>query len=265
MTSPPSSTNRRAPTTRDDRLILAGQLVLGIVLLVAWEWAGRTFGATWSSLPSLIAVRLVEWAGTTLAVNLGITIAEIVIGLVVGVSAGIAMGLLLGQSLVFGTIFRPIVVGFYSIPIVTLAPLLILWFGLDMAPKIVLVAISSFFLLFFSTFSGVKAIDRDLILGLRQMGAEKGELFRKVGMPGAMPWIVSGIKIALPYSIAAAVTGELLAARLGMGALLSTAAAQFDMTGLYAALFVLMLLGIAASTGMTALERRLLRWRPGER
>jgi len=260
-----------APTIQKRRMepedwhVLIGQIVVGIALVAGWEWAGRTFGSTWTSLPSLIAVRLVEWTGTVLAQHLGITLAEIGIGMVLGVSGGVLLGLLLGQSLVLGTVLRPIVVGFYSVPIVTLAPLLILWFGLDMAPKIVLVSLSSFFLLFFSTFSGVKAIDRDLILGLRQMGATPRELFRKVGMPGAMPWIVSGIKIALPYSIAAAVTGELLAARLGMGALLSTAAAQFDMTGLYAALFVLMLVGIAASVAMAALERRLLRWRPGAR
>lgn len=245
--------------------VLIAQVILGIVLIAAWEWAGRTYGSTWTSLPSLIGERLVEWITTILAKNLGVTLAEIGIGLVLGVSGGVVLGLLLGQSLVMGTIFRPIVVGFYSVPIVTLAPLLILWFGLDMAPKIVLVSISSFFLLFFSTFSGVKAIDRDLILGLRQMGASPNELFRKVGMPGAMPWIVSGIKIALPYSIAAAVTGELLAARLGMGALLSAAASQFDMTGLYAALVVLMAVGIAASAAMNALERRLLRWRSGAR
>jgi NitT/TauT family transport system permease protein len=249
----------------EDLYVLIAQVVFGIALIAAWEWAGRAFDSTWTSLPSLIAVRLVEWTGTILALHLGITLAEIGIGMVLGVSGGMVLGLLLGQSLVLGTVFRPIVVGLYSVPIVTLAPLLILWFGLDMAPKIVLVSISSFFLLFFSTFSGVKAIDRDLILGLRQMGATPGELFRKLAMPGAMPWIVSGIKIAVPYSIAAAVTGELLAARLGMGALLSTAAAQFDMTGLYTALFVLMLVGIAASSAVEALEGRLLRWRPGAR
>jgi len=247
---------------RTDWPVLAAQIALGVVLVAAWEWTGRTYGSTWTSLPSLIAVRLVEWTGRTLAVHLGITLAEIAIGLVLGVTAGVALGLALGQSLVFGTILRPVVVGLYSVPIVTMAPLLILWFGLDMAPKIVLVAISSFFLLFFSTFAGVRGIDRDMILGLRQMGATKAELFRTVGVPGAMPWIVSGVKIALPYSIAAAVTGELLAARLGMGALLSQAAAQFDMTGLYAALFVLMLVGIAASAGMARIEKRLLRWRP---
>jgi NitT/TauT family transport system permease protein len=246
-----------------DFAVLGAQIALGIVLLGLWEWAGRTFGSTWTSIPSLIGARLVQWAGTTLARNIGVTLAEIAIGLAIGASAGIVAGLVLGRTRVASVVLRPIIVGFYSVPVVTLAPLLILWFGLELAPKIVLVTISAFFLLFFNTFAGVQGIDRDLVQSMRLMGATPREEFRKVGAPGAMPWIVSGIKIAVPYAIAAAVTGELLAAREGMGSLLSAAAAQFDMTGLYAALVVLMVIGILASVAVNALERRLLRWRQG--
>jgi NitT/TauT family transport system permease protein len=161
-------------------------------------------------------------------------------------------------------VLRPMIVALYSIPIVTLAPLLILWFGLELAPKIALVAISALFLLFFNTFSGVQAIDRDLLTSLQLMGARGSEEFRIASLPGALPWIVSGFKIAVPYAIAAAVTGELLAARLGMGALLAQAAAQFDITGLYAALFVLMIIGILANLATNRIEKRLLRWRGSE-
>ena len=246
-----------------DAAVLGAQIALGIALIGVWEWAGRTFGSSWSSLPSKIAARLVEWGGSTLARNVGVTLAEIVVGLAIGATAGVVAGLTLGRARVASVVLRPIIVAFYSIPVVTLAPLIILWFGLEMEPKIVLVAISAFFLLFFNTFAGVIGIDRDLVQSMRIMGARSGEEFRKVSAPGAMPWIVSGLKIAVPYAIAAAVTGELLAAREGMGSLLSAAAAQFDMTGLYAALLVLMALGIAASALMNALERRLLRWREG--
>lgn len=246
-----------------DRGVLAGQVLLGVALLALWEWAGASLGSSWTSRPSLIALRLVEWAGTTLWTNIGVTLAEIAIGLALGAFAGIACGLWLGRTHVLATTLRPLIVALYAIPVVTLAPLLILWFGLELAPKIVLVAISAFFLLFFNTFSGVQALDRDLVLALSLMGATPGEEFRKVAAPGAMPWIVSGFKIAVPYAFAAAVTGELLAARQGMGSLLSAAAAQFDMTGLYAALLVLMILGVLASAAMNAVERYLLRWRQG--
>lgn len=241
--------------------IFAAQVLLGIALLALWELVGRTFGHSWTSLPSLIGVRLYEWISTDLFRHMGVTLTEIFVGLSLGGTAGILLGLVLGRSIVAGTVFRPIIVGFYSVPVITLAPLFILWFGLDLAPKIVLVTVSAFFLLFFNTFSGVRAIDRDLILSMRIMGASSSEEFRKVIAPGAMTWIISGVKIALPYAFAAAVTGELLASRDGLGSLLARAAAQFDMTGLYSALVVLMVMGIVTSAIAVAIERRMLRWR----
>ncbi len=241
--------------------ILIAQVLLAVALVAFWELVGRKFGYSWTSLPSLIAVRIVEWIGTDLAHHVTVTLSEIFIGLTIGGTSGILLGLVLGRSIVLGTVFRPIIVGFYSVPIITLAPLFILWFGLDLAPKIVLVTVSAFFLLFFNTFSGVRAIDRDLILSMRIMGASSGEEFRKVIAPGAMTWIISGVKIALPYAFAAAVTGELLASRDGLGSLLAKAAAQFDMTGLYSALVVLMVMGIVTSAIAVGVERWMLRWR----
>src|SRR5581483_6168302 len=255
--------NQAATGQRTEIRIVILQILLAIALIALWEWAGRATGGNWSSKPSDIAVRIVQWARTDLWLHIGVTLLEIAIGLAIGGFAGVVMGLMLGRTKVLSVVLRPIIVGFYSVPIVTLAPLLILWFGLELAPKIVLVTISSFFLLFFNTFAGVQAIDRDVILSMRLMGARRSEEFRNVSAPGAMPWIVSGFKIAVPYSFAAAVTGELLAAREGMGSLLSKSAAQFDMTGLYSALLVLMVLGIVSSAAMSGVERWLLRWRAG--
>jgi NitT/TauT family transport system permease protein len=136
-----------------------------------------------------------------------------------------------------------------------------MFFGLDMLPKIVLVAIVVFFLLFFNTFAGAQDVDDDLIAAVALMGSTTRERFQKVIAPACLAWIVGGIKVALPYALVAATTGEMLAAQRGLGFLLSDAAAQFDMTGLYAALFVLMLLGLAVAGTVTWLEQRLLRWR----
>jgi len=250
------------PRPASDLAVMAMRIALAVTLIAAWEGAGRTFGSTWTSLPSLISLRLLEWGNGDLARHILVTVQEIGAGLLIGGVGGVTIGLLLGRARVLGPLFRPIVFGLYSIPVVALAPLLILWFGLELTPKIVLVAISAFFLLFFNTFSGVQTVDADLVASMRLMGANRGEEFRRVIVPGAMPWIVSGFKIAVPYAFAAAVTGELLAAREGLGSLLSRAAAQFDMTGLYAALLVLMAMGIAASALMLVVERHLLKWRP---
>ena len=96
------------------------------------------------------------------------------------------------------------------------------------------------------------------------MGSTRRETFQKVVAPACMAWIIGGIKTALPYALVAATTGEMLAARRGMGFLLSDAASQFDMTSLYAALFILMLLGLAVSETASWSERHLLRWRHAE-
>lgn len=241
--------------------VLRWQIGFGLFLIGAWEVGGRVLGSTWTSLPSLILVRLAVWASTDLLVHVATTTTEVLVGLVLGAAAGVVAGLALGCSQVLASLLRPIITALYSIPLITMAPLLILWFGLDMEPKIVLVTIVVLFLVFFNTFAGVQAIDPDLTASLQLMGSTKREEFQKVIVPASMAWILSGIKVALPYALAAATTGELLAARQGIGALLSRAATQYDMTGLYAGLFVLMLMGIVIGEAAVLIERRMLRWR----
>jgi NitT/TauT family transport system permease protein len=156
---------------------------------------------------------------------------------------------------------RQVVVAANSVPIVALAPLLIMWFGLGLAPKVALVALVSYFLLFFNTFSGVTTIDGDLIDALRLMGANSREILRKVVLPATMPWVLSGLRSALPYSLIAATVGEMMLARDGLGFLVTQFAGQYDMTGVYAALVVLMILGVIVAELAARSEAWLLRWR----
>lgn len=243
------------------KFTLAAQLAVTVVMFALWEAYGRLVDQTWTSLPTLIVARLAAWAATDLARHIFVTLAEMFLGLGIGVPLGAALGLVLGRSPVLAALLRPIIFALYSIPLVTLAPLFIFWFGLGMMPKVVLVAIVTFFLLFFTTFSGVQTIDRDLITNFELMGASKAELFRKLVAPACMAWILSGIKLALPYSLIAATVAEMLLAREGMGFLLMRASQQIDMTGMFAALFVLMAAGVAVGGVANAFERRLLRWR----
>jgi NitT/TauT family transport system permease protein len=250
----------REPVQSRDSVVV-WQLALGVSLLAAWEVLGHSGGERWVSEPSLIAVKIWTWLGGSLYVHLWATVAELVVGFVIGTSLGILAGMILGRSPVLATILRPIIVGLYSVPLVALAPLFIMFFGLGLLPKIVLVAIVTFFLLFFNTFTGAERIDRDLIESMEIMGANRREIFRKVVAPATSVWIVGGIKIALPYALVATVTGELLATRAGLGYLLSQAAEQFDMTSLYAVLLILMVIGLLLSEAAARIERRVLRWR----
>jgi len=240
------------------------QIVVGVLLLGAWEAIGRLSGGTWTSRPTLIALRLATWLQGTLYPHLATTLIEVLTGLAAGATLGVLAGLSLGRAPVAAGILRPVVVAFYSVPLVALAPLFIMFFGLDMLPKIVLVTLVVFFLLFFNTFSGASSVDRDLIAQVQLMGSTRRETFQKVVAPACTAWIIGGIKTALPYALVAATTGEMLAARRGLGFLLSDAASQFDMTSLYAALFILMLLGLAVAETAAWGERHLLRWRHAE-
>ena len=240
---------------------LPWQLGVGIALLAAWEWAGEATASTWVNRPSLIAGRLGQWFSGEIYIHLWTTEVELVMGLVIGTVLGVLAGLLLGRSASLGNLLRPIIVAFYSVPLVSLAPLFIMFFGVELMPKIVLVSIVVFFLLFFNTFGGVESIDTDLVSSLELMGANRREVFLKVVLPASMAWILGGIKIALPYALVATITGEMLAARNGLGYVLNHASQQFDMTSIYAVLVVLMVVGIIVSEIAARLELWLLRWR----
>jgi NitT/TauT family transport system permease protein len=242
-------------------LVLLWQVAVGVLLLAGWEAVGHGGSGEWTSRPSLIAVLLERWFAGPIYPHIAATLIEVMVGLVFGVVFGTLAGLLLGRSPLLSVVLRPIVVAFYSVPLIALAPLFIMFFGLDLLPKIVLVAIVVFFLLFFNTFAGATDVDKDLLASVELMGSTPRENFQKVVAPACMAWIIGGIKIALPYALVAATTGEMLAARRGLGFLLSDAASQFNMTGLYAALFILMVLGLAVSEISVRMERYLLRWR----
>jgi NitT/TauT family transport system permease protein len=247
-------------TRRFDPIVL-WQIAVGVLLLAGWEAVGRLSGGAWTSRPTLIAAKLAVWLHGTLYIHVATTLTEVVTGLLAGATLGVLAGLLLGRAPIAAGIVRPIVVAFYSVPLVALAPLFIMFFGLDMLPKIVLVTLVVFFLLFFNIFAGASSVDQDLIAQVELMGSTRREMFQKVVAPACMAWIIGGIKTALPYALVAATTGEMLAARRGLGFLLSDAASQFDMTSLYAALFILMLLGLAVSEMAAWGERHMLRWR----
>jgi NitT/TauT family transport system permease protein len=237
------------------------QIGLGLSLIAVWEWAGATTSSHWVNRPSHIAARIIEWSKGEIYPHLWATTIELVLGLVIGSTLGALAGLALGRTKTAGGILRPIIVAFYSIPLVSLAPLFIMFFGVEMLPKIILVSIVVFFLLFFNTFSGVEGIDQDLVSSLALMGAGRREIFLKVVLPASTAWILTGIKIALPYALVATITGEMLAARSGLGFVLNQASQQFNMTSIYAVLVILMVIGILVSEVALRLESRLLRWR----
>ncbi len=249
----------RSPPSR--RRLLGERVAVIALLLAAWWMCARVFDDRWTSDPWAVATRLAQWGAADLWKHVLTTLWEMVAGLAIGVPTGALVGVWLGWSPAVARTARPLVIAANSVPVVALAPLLIMWLGLGLTPKIVLVALVSFFLVFFSAYQGVTSLPAEWLDAARLMGARKSELLRKIVLPGSMTWILAGLRTALPYALIAATIGEMMLAQRGLGFLVGHSGEQLDMTGLYAALFVLMAAGIAAAEGGRLLERRLLPWR----
>jgi NitT/TauT family transport system permease protein len=246
--------------------LLALRTLLIAALLGAWQVAATWWvDPFWISMPSSIALQLEQWtASGLLFYHLGLTLQAAFFGLVLGSSLGVVFGFALGSNQTLGRVADPVVIALYSLPKVAVAPLMVLWFGIGIQSKIVLAAVTVFFLVFFNTYAGVREVDRDLLDVVRIMGASRGALLRKVVVPSALGWIFVGLKVAAPYALVGAVVGEIVASNRGIGYLVQHAAGQFDSTGVFAALFVLMVVSTLLNETLNRIEARLMRWKvPG--
>jgi NitT/TauT family transport system permease protein len=153
-------------------------------------------------------------------------------------------------------------IGGYGAPKLAFAPLFILWFGIGTESKVALVASVIFFIVYFATLSGVRALDAKLVQMAQIIGASERQVARHIVLPGAVPEIFAGFRIAVPYSVGAAVIAELISSNRGLGYLVQTGAMNFDTTSVFVAIVAATLLVHAANWLMNALEALLMRWRP---
>ena len=169
---------------------------------------------------------------------------------------------LLRRHPIIVAILDPFMVGGYGAPKLAFAPLFILWFGIGIESKIALVASVVFFIVYFATLSGVRALDAKLVQMAQIVGASERQVARHIVFPGAVPAIFAGFRIAVPYAIGAAVIAELISSNRGLGYLVQTGAMNFDTTSVFAAIVAATLLVLGANWLMNSLETLLLRWRP---
>jgi NitT/TauT family transport system permease protein len=231
--------------------------------LGAWQVAsGPLLDPFWISSPSAIAATLAIWIRSgVLQHNLLVTFKETITGFVLGATCGVAFAFVAGSSEIVRKTIDPFVTAIYGVPKVALAPLFIMWFGIGLAPKIVLAAVSVFFLVFFSTISGIGQVDLKMVDALRTMGADRFTIQRRVVFPASLPWIFTGLKLGLPYGFVGAVAAEMMASNAGIGFLAQNAAGQLDTAGVFAALFALMVVTALLNEGLHRLERWIFRWR----
>ena len=239
------------------------QLIVLLILIAIWQALSMTLGTYWVGSPWGVLTRFV--AGVLdgeLLRNASYTAAEAALGFLIGALPAVALPFALRRLPIVTAILDPFMVGGYGAPKLALAPLFILWFGIGIESKIALVAITVFFIVYFSALAGVRALDTKLVRMAQVVGASERDVARHIVFPGAVPYIFTGLRIAMPYSIGGAVIAELISANRGLGYLVQLGAMNFDTTGIFVALVATTLIVFLGNWSVNAAERRLLRWRP---
>ncbi len=236
---------------RQRNLVLAGRIIVTGGLIVVWQLVSPHLDNLIFSSPADIVVRLWEWTQDgTLWRNLLVTAEEILLGYTAGAVAGIVCGLLLGSFPLAASILDPVLMAIYGVPKIAFGPLFIVWFGINMSPKVVITGLMVFFFVFLSTYEGARAVDRDLVRAVRLMGASALQERTLVIVPGSLPSILLGLKLAIPEALVGAIVGELIVSNKGIGYLLQFSASQLDSAGVFAGLFILMTLALLLNSAV---------------
>jgi NitT/TauT family transport system permease protein len=234
------------------------RLALALILLATWEYQPSADLRFWMSGPVEIVARLWSWIlDGSLWENVGATLLAMALGYAIGTVAGIALGLMFGLMPRVHRVLSPYIAALYAMPKIALAPLFIIVLGIGIAPKVTLVALTVFFLVLNSTLDGVRNVDRDLTRALALMGATRTEMITKVLLPATLPWIFTGMRIAVRYAFTNTLLAELIASNSGIGFMIEYYSGVFDATGTYAAILVLVIMSVGLTELLTRIEARM--------
>jgi len=241
-----------------------GRLLLALAVLGYWQFgANRLFDPFYFGTPLGIAKQLLsEIQNPDFYVDLGVTAAEMVAGYGIGAGAGIVLGVLLARWDYIARVIDPFLLGLNSIPRIALAPMLIVWFGIDMASKIFLGATLVFFITFFNTIAGIRGVDPALCDVARVQGATDWQIFAKVMLPSASSWIITGLKMSLPFALVGVIIGEFLVSSQGLGYRLNAYSTSYNTVGAISMIIIMMIIMMVLTTALDRFEARLMRWRP---
>ena len=236
-------------------------LLIGLVLAV-WEVAVRAASVPAWLLPppSAVGRTLLEERGLLLS-NAAVTLSEVVLGFALALALGLALALLIDASPALDRAIYPLVVASQTVPVPAIAPLLLIWFGYGLLPKVLVTALVGFFPIVVSAVDGLRSADRETLSLLRAFGASRPQLFRMVRWPSALPSVFSGARIAIAVCVIGAVFGEFVGSKAGLGYLMTRAIAQFRTDRVIAAIVLLSLMGIGLFALVGAVERFALPWR----
>lgn len=251
-------------TIRKDRLAIPVVIGMGVLL---WDWLVRWQGYPPFILPSPYLVWqkfLTTVAEGTLWRHAATTLTELIFGLLLGLTFAFVLGYILGRNRLMERLLSPYIVASQSVPIVAIAPLLVIWFGSGLFSKVLVCALITFFPTLISTIVGIRNVDSDLMDLMRSLRASRWQLFRKLELPAAAPVIFGGLKLSVILSVVGAVVGEFMGANAGLGFLINLARGILDTPLMFVAIISLVIIAQILYLAVSLVERICLRWQQSD-
>lgn len=232
------------------------------VLLVAWEIYGRSLNPILLSRPTAVVVAGVQMIGDgSLLRALGDSLAVLALGLVTGAVVGVAVGLVAGRRPVVAAVLELPVTALYATPAVALIPIIVLWFGFDVMAKTVVVFLFVAFPVLINTMRGVREVDPELVEVARTFCSTERRIWIDLVLPSALPYIVTGIRIAIGRALIGVIVAEYYTALSGLGNLIATNANSFQTARMFVPIATIALLGVVLTALLGWAEHHLTRWR----
>jgi NitT/TauT family transport system permease protein len=259
------------PPAKSGRRAINGSIIAGVglvVLIALWIFAVRVLRVPPYILPAPEAVLNALWSG--LAVNpaspkgfylpLWSTLSNAATGFAIGTGLGLVLGSLMAESRTVEKLLMPYAFALQSLPKVAIAPLVVIWFGFGDGSKVAIAALLAFFPVLINSFTGLRSTEPEKLDLMRSLSATRFETYRIVKLPNAAPFIFAGLDMAVVYALLGAIVAEFLGAQQGMGVVITQAQAVSDVAGVFAALVILGVLGIALHSSVRRLEHRIVHW-----
>jgi NitT/TauT family transport system permease protein len=246
---------------------VVGPALLGVVAVVlVWETWTRAMNvpAFIMPAPSRVLSRLQDDA-FTLAGQLGWTLIEAAVGLGIGLLVGIVGATLMAHWLLAERSLLPLAVIIKVTPTIALVPIMVSWIGYNLWPKIIVAALATFFPVLINMVTGLRAVDPCTLEFLRSVGANRSEIYRRLRWHAALPYLFSALKVSINLSLIGAIVGEWFGAEVGIGKIIRLTGLKMDMSGMFAAIVMLVLAGCALMVVVGWLERRVLFWHESTR
>ncbi len=257
------ATPLRSPHFRSSRWHMLLAPAFGVFLLISWELVARSgmYASFIVPTPSSVADRWWEIATNgSLIRNTAVTLREVLTGLLAGVLAAFWIGYLLAKNRIVAYTLTPYLVALQAVPIVAIAPLLIIWFGAGIASKVIICALLVFFPMLVNTVIGMRNIPPELHDLMRSLEATPLQTFWHLELPAALPILLGGLKVSATLSVIGAVVGEFVSASAGLGYLINFGRGVYDTPLVIAAVFTLTGLALLLYGLAAWLERILLEW-----